>query len=122
MSATTGCVMEVSDDWRLRCFTKRMVNQTREMISKRPITPPTVTPIIMVVSAGLLDGVVETEGVGVGVFPTVDSGRVGDSDAFTILNASAATTSKYAHAGTEVTGLITFGYLSSDINYCFKNQ
>ena len=119
--ATTGCVMEVSDDWRLRCFTKRMVvNQTREMVSKRPITPPTATPIFMEVSAGLLDDIKGTEGVGVGTFPTVDSGRVGDSDAFTILNASAVTTSKYAHAGTVVKGFITFGYLSSNINLCLK--
>lgn len=122
-SAITGCVVEASDDWRLRFLTKRMVNQTREPIIKRPTTPPTVTPMIRPVSAGLLDGVEvleRVEGVVVGMFPTVDSRRFEDSDAFSISNVSFVTTSKYAHPGTAVTGLITCGYLSSDVNSCLK--
>ena len=65
-------------------------------------------------------GVVEAVGGG---FPTVDSRRLGDSDAidaFARLNVSAVTTSKYAHPGTAVTGLIVRGYLSSDVNPCLR--
>ena len=89
---------------------------TNATIRMRPVTPLIATPMIKEVSGLLLDEVGEVEVVEVGRFPTVDSGRFKDSDAFTILNVSAVTTSKYAHPGTAVTGLITFGYLSSDVN------
>lgn len=89
----------------------------------RPIKPPTVTPMIMAVPLDLLPDVGEfEEGIKVGVdvtgFPTVDSGRSTFRDALTRLNVSPVTTSRYAHAGTAVAGLILFGYLSSDVNSC----
>ena len=92
-------------------------------IRMKPTTPAIVTPMIKEVSGPLLDEVGEVEAVEAGTFPTVDSGRFEfeeDIVAFTILNMSALTTSKYAHPGTAVAVLITFGYLSSGVNYCLK--
>ena len=92
-----------------------MSKMVSTMSRMRPITPPSTTPMIMEVSVDLLDDGGEIERVEVGTFPTVDSGRFPDSDAFTILSLSAVTTSKYAHPGTAINELMTFGYLSSDV-------
>ena len=46
------------------------------------------------------------EVVDISLFPTVDSARVVLCDAFTASNLSVLTTSRYAHAGTEVSELI----------------
>ena len=81
-------------------------------------------PMIKEGSVPLLDEVGEIEAVEIGTFPTVESGGYARKgiDAFPISNVSAVTTSKYAHPGTAVAELISFGYLSSDVNYCLKNQ
>ena len=107
-------VSAFADDWSLRLFTRKMVSTMSRM---RLITPPVTTPMSMEVSVDLLD---DGEEIQVGTFPSVDSGRFTDSDAFTILNQSAVTTSKYAHPGTAIHEVIGFGYLSSAVNSCLK--
>jgi len=100
---------------------KRMV----ETIAMRPITPATVAPMIMGVG---LDwfwlGPGGVEDADVWMFPTVDSGRFKAcvALALTALKTSSVTTSRYAHAGTVVPELISFGYLSSDVNSCLKTD
>lgn len=95
-------------------------------VRTRPITPPTVTPMIVTMETPLelLSGVVEIEGDGVDVsmFPIVDSRKPTARVALTGLNVSSGTTSRYAHAGTAVAELILFGYLSPDVNSCRKEQ
>ena len=62
----------------------------------------------------MLDGDVEVsdeegdgeEDVDISLFPTVDSGRFALCDALTASNLSVVTTSRYAHAGTEVSELM----------------
>jgi hypothetical protein len=93
-------------------------------IRPRPSTlPSTATTMVVEVSLGLLydagvnvsDG--ETEGeveesVDISLFPTVDSGKLTACIALAGSNPSLVTTSRYAHAGTAVAGLILSGYLS----------
>jgi len=100
-------------------------------IRPMPRVLPTAIPMIAKVPMGLLsdcdvevsDG--EPEDVeDVSMFPTVDSW----SRKFTVwfaLNASnlsVGTTSRYAHAGTAVSGLIGFGYLSVVVNSCLRKK
>src|SRR5258706_7111836 len=96
------------------------------VVRKRPMIPPTVTPMIVIMETPLelLSGVVEIgEEVEEGVmFPTVDSGRFTSCVALTGSNIAVVTVSRYAHAGTAVAGLILFGYLASDVNSCRKKQ
>ena len=88
------------------------------MIKPRPTMPPTEPPIIASVLFDLLfavtgtsveisDGAVKgemEEDVGIG-FPTGDSGRFAACFACAGSKVSAATTSRYAHAGTAVVEL-----------------
>ena len=89
-------------------------------VKTRPIIPPTVTPMIVIMETPLelLPCVVEIEeeGVDVSMFPTVDSGKPTARVALTGSNVSARTTLRYAHAGTAVAELISFGYLLSNVN------
>jgi len=83
-------------------------------IRPRPNVLPTAMPMIEGVLLSLsFEGGVE-EDVGIGPFPTVDSGRPTACIAFTASNVSVETTSKYAHAGTEVSVLIFCGYLEME--------
>ena len=83
-------------------------------IKPRPTVLPTAIPIIVTVSIDLvrievsdeeIEGDVE-EGVDTSLFPTVDSGRFTACDALIASNLSVVLTSRYAHAGTAVSGLI----------------
>jgi len=94
-----------------------------ETIAMRQITPATVAPMVM--GVGLDWFWLGGEGVEVAniwMFPTVDSGRFKAciALALTASKTSSVTTSRYAHAGTVVAELISFGYLSSDVNFCLK--
>jgi hypothetical protein len=119
VNSAEGAIFLVLFEFRLRR------NRMRQMMSPNPTTPPTAPPTIAGVlldleAAGVsLDtgdvGVVELDEVGavadveVCVLIAVLSGRAAFCWARVALKRSSVTTSKYAHAGTEVAPEIDLG-------------
>ena len=87
---------------------------------------PTAMPMIVRVLAGLLcDDLEGSDGeagqdVDASPFPTVDPGRSFAFVALTTSNLSVVVTSRYAQAGTTVSEVILFGYLSAVVNSCLR--